>query len=277
MTKPERIVLEGDKAVVCGVEGGDLEADLEALAGAVNRNSVLGLEEECLPDNICWKVQAGPLTVCIVQQEPQLRRLLWIDEASQLAFGPEARYRYRRLAHPYVVFKVPFLNGRIIPRTELFYRNEPLRRLSDELYWPNLLNVSPNAYGCKAWICTQYLSKEAFANGLQSGLHALVTHLWGGGFNRSSEAHEGASGFSKAKADKLDPRVTDLDLWEQESVKDPRFILQIQWKPVGLTVRQLIENELRVHRVLRNLGSTAEWINLVLSTANGKSRKMGAD
>ena len=273
MTRPERIILEGRKARLDGSNGQGLSADLGSFVQTINRNSVVGRNHDRLPHNVCWKVDAGPLSICIVELEPQLRRLIWIDEATtDFPLGPEASYQPRRLATPYVVLKVPFLKGRIVPRAELFYRNEPLRYITDPLYWPNLLNVSPNAYGCKAWICTQYLESERTQPGIVEGLEALLNHLWGGGFNRSSELHEGMSGFSKAKADELDPRVTDLDLWEKESIKAPRFVLTISWKPVGMTVDELIDEELRRHRVCRDLGTTGELANLLVTHSAKSSR-----
>jgi len=104
-------------------------------------------------------------------------------------------------------------------------------------------------------------------------LHALLTHLWGGGWNRSSEMCEGNSGFSKAKADQIDPRVTDVDRWEQESIEDPRFVLSIPWKPVGVTVRQLIQKELDMHNVVRRQWNASELFNFVIAGSNGTRRR----
>jgi hypothetical protein len=230
------------------------------------------LDDEALADNLKWKITSGPLTVCIVELKPQLRRLVVIDPASAAPFGPEAIYRERRLAFPYVVLKVPFFKGKIVGRVELFYRNQPLRDLGDELHWSNLLNVSPRAYGCVAWLCTQYLAHERPAPGITAGLDAVIHHLFGGGFNLSSERHEGQSCFSKAKADQIDPRVTDLDRWESESLRDPRFVLQVEWKPVGLTVRQLVETELKLAGVAPQLSNSAELVSVLLSHRNGRKR-----
>jgi hypothetical protein len=142
----------------------------------------------------------------------------------------------------------------------------PLSSLDDELYWSNLLNVSPHSYGCRAWICTQYLRTECPQPGVTPGLHALLNHLWGGGFNRSSEQHEGSSAFKKAGDEKVDSRVTDVECWEKESIKDPRFVLKVSWKPVGVTIRQLIQEELTRHKAVRDLSRTRELVNLLSTT-----------
>lgn len=273
MSKTETITLTGRKIHVTGGDGADLNGELDKFIDALHRASVRGFEDLPLPQNIAWKIEAGPLSLCFVQLEPALRRLDVIDPASPVPYGPGALYKARTLATPWVVLKVPFLGGMITNRCELFYRNDMLRSLDDPVFWPNLYNVSPNAYGCKAWICTQYLYSENPKPGVTNGLDALCRHLWGGGFNRSSEHHEGSSGFSKAVAEKVDPRVTDIDRWEQESAKDWRFITTVNWKPVGMSVRQLIEAELSHHRVRRDLGNTSELVNVLMTGLNGNGKK----
>ncbi|HVS35720.1 MAG TPA: hypothetical protein VMS17_09060 [Gemmataceae bacterium] len=265
----ERIILEGREVCVTGGDGADARFELARFVQAVQGVAVQGLDGEALADNLKWKVTSCDLTVCVAELKPQLRRVLWIAPDSPAAFGPTATYRERRLAFPYVVLKAPFLKGKFVGRAELFYRNEPLRSLSDALCWPNLLNVSPNSYGCLAWLCTQYLGHERPAAGVTAGLDALVHHLFGGGFNRSSEVHEKNSAFSKAKADGVDARVTDVDRWEAESVRDPRFVLGVKWKPVGVTVGQLLEAELTKTGAARPLGATAELASLLVAV-NGK-------
>lgn len=266
----EKIILQGSEARVTGGDGAEAKADLETFIHNLCQANLQGFDPESLADNVKWKVVSGPATVCIVELKPQLRRLMWIAKNSPVPYGPTAVYQERRLATPYIVLKVPFLKGKIIGRAELFYRNEPLRTLGDQLYWSNLLNVSPNAYGCIAWVCTQYLGSEKVQPGITGGLDALVHHLFGGGFNQSSERHEGASAFSKAQSDRIDPRVTDADRWEAESVKDPRFVLSVRWKPIGMTVGQLIQTELAKNGPRRNLGSVAELATILLGSKNGK-------
>ena len=279
MARPERIILSGRKVKLTGGDGCEMEASVSDFVGAIVYHSIVGAEKIPLPKNhLLWNVHVGPLGVVILELDPALRRLVWIDPESKQPFGAQAQYTPRKLATPYCILKVPFLKGRIIPRVELFYRNKPVRTIQDQLYWANLLNVSPNCYDCIAWVCTQYLWTERPKPGTASGLHALLQHLWGGSFNRSSEMHEGASAFSKAVADQVDPRVTDVDRWEAESIKDPRFVLGVNWKPAGTTVEQLITNEIAQHGVARDLGQTSELANLVVS-CNGqgaKSRKGGA-
>ncbi len=267
VTTLEEILLNDNHYEVRGGDGEPFQGRLGDLIEVIRTNSVRGFDEKPLPkNNLAWKVESGPLTVCIVELEPAFRLLEWIHPHSPLPYGPQALYTPRRLATPYVVLKVPFMNGTITSQAELFYRNLPLSSLDDEVYWSNLLNVSPHSFGCRAWICTQYLRTECPKPGVTPGLHALLNHLWGGGFNRSSEQHEGSSAFKKAGDDKVDPRVTDVERWEKESIKDPRFVLNVSWKPVGVTIRQLIQEELTRHKAIRDLSRTKELVNLLSTT-----------
>jgi hypothetical protein len=271
----EQLVLEGTQFRVAGGDGGGFSGEVADLVEVIRKASVIGLDPEPLPrHSVRWKVVAGPLTVVILELDPELRRMMWIAPDSPQPRGKEARYEPRQLATPYIVLKVPFLHGRVTGRVELFYRNAPLEKLDDELYWSNLLNVSPHAYHCKAWLCTQYLAHELAGGppGITSGLNALMHHTFGGGWNWSSDISEGKSAFTLAKEMEVDPRVTDVDRWEQQSLADPKFVLQVPWKPVGLTVRQLIQEEFTINRAQRNLHETSEMVNLLMAAKNGKPK-----
>jgi hypothetical protein len=272
----EQLVLEGNQFHVTGGDGGGFDGELSDLVEAIRKASVTGLDAEPQPrHSVRWKVVGGPLTVVIQELDPELRRMMWIAPDSPQPRGKEARYEPRQLATPYIVLKVPFMHGRVTGRVELFYRNRPLEKLDDELYWSNLLNVSPHAYHCKAWLCTQYLAHELAGAppGVTSGLNALMHHTFGlGGWNWSSDLSEGKSAFTLAKEMDVDPRVIDVDRWEQESLADPKFVLQVPWKPVGLTVRQLIQDEFKINRAERNLGQASEMVNLLMAARNGKPK-----
>jgi hypothetical protein len=64
-------------------------------------------------------------------------------------------------------------------------------------------------------------------------------HLWGAGFNRSSEVHEGMSYWTKMRS--IDRRFETLEKWEQASQEDAFFPLGIAWKPAGRTVGDVVE------------------------------------
>lgn len=247
----ERITIEGEFAHLSNATTGTHSIPVERFVEGIADTMIHGLTPEPLPDNVKWFIRCGNLTVCIVQLTPKLRWIKWLADDSPQPFGPGAVYVDRQLATPYVVLKVPFRGQRIVPRIEVFYRNEPLESLAGEdgaLYWPNLYNVSVNAYHCTAWYCSQYLPKLHAPIRIQTGLDEVAHHLFSAGFNASSEFHEGLSTFGLYAKENSDPRVSDVKNWEAASIQDPCFVLKVKWKPTGLTVKDMIERELKFHQ-----------------------------
>lgn len=248
----------------------------------IQDESVLGFDEDPIPPATRWHVRCGALQVLILELNPGVRRMSWIHPDSPEPYGPEAVYRPVAVATPYVVLKVVFARGRLQPLCELFYRNEPLRSLDDTLYWPNLLNVSPGSYECIAWLCTQYLLKELRQQQVRlkkrkltagEQVEALTTHLWGGGFNLSSDVHEGNSCFAQAKEHGIDARVTDVDRWVAATAEQWDFVLDVEWKSTKWSVRKLIERELERAGLPRDFSNTGELLSALQSRRPRRPRK----
>lgn len=224
------------------------KCDIDQFCGVVAKNTVSGLDKDPIPDNVKWIVRSGPLEVYILELKPELRRVKWVNETAgpkQSAKQDECGYSHRKLATPYVVMSVPFYGGQLHPNLELYYRNLPLTSLDDQLYHCNLLNVSmgkrvAGQSGFKTWVCTQYLNTGA-CKSTADILSEIISHVFGGGFNRSSDNCEGGSGFSTYEANRgVDLRVKDVNKWEQASEKDPRFVLDVDWIKADATPRDLI-------------------------------------
>lgn len=240
-------------AETISIDGSSVKMDGKKLAvdnfcNLISQNTISGLDNEPIPDNVKWVVRAGKLAVYIAEFKPELRWIKWLADDSPAPYGGAATYKHRKLATPYVVMKTTFVANALQGTVELFYRNLPLAGLDDELFHCNLYNVSPGAYDCKAWFCTQYLNVQRL-KGPTDILSGILSHVWGGGFNASSEANEGRSGFSLAQEKKIDQRVTDVNRWEKESEKDPRFVLGVDWVKAGTSPRDLIQRELHRFQV----------------------------
>jgi hypothetical protein len=273
----EKIIIEGQTVQLSNGDDQSHAVALSTWMGWVSQHCLRGLTLEPIADQVKWQVSCGPAEIVVIELAPALRTLQWIAPDSPAPYGPNASSRPRRLATPYVILKVPFRRGRVLGRVEVFYRNEPLSQCNGpggELFWPNLLNISPNAHGCTAWMCTQFLDRERRPPGITGGLNAVVHHLWGGPFNFSSEAHEGTSAFGKACADGIDPRVTDIDRWEAESIRDPRFILSVPWRSTGLDVQKLILGELAFQKLEVVPGTASSLANHLLLC---QRRKAGSE
>jgi hypothetical protein len=249
---PEKIIIQGKEACLNGDGNENHSLAIPKFAIEVSTATLHGLTHEPLPDNIKWFAECGPLDVRIFQLTPERRWIKWLADNSPAPYGPEALYKEYSLAMPYVVLKVAFLNGQVTPRTEVFFRNDPLSYYEGEggeLFFPSLLNCSVDSYGCKCWFCTQNYSPPKKGTSLQNTVNEIANHLFGGGFNASSEAHEGLSAFGLCVKEKVDDRITDIHRWAEASQQDPRFVLSVKWKTTGLTVRDLIEREMKFHKI----------------------------
>ncbi len=267
----EQITIRGDQAELVDDMAGFYSIPVEKMSEGIADSTVQGMTREPVPDNVKWHIRAGRLSIFIVQLTPEVRYIKWLADDSPAPFGPEATYVHRCLATPYVVLKVPFLGQRIIPRIEVFYRNRPIKNLDrTRLYWPNLYNVSVNAYECTAWYCSQHLHELRRPLKYQTGLEAISHHLFGGGFNASSEHHEGLSTFGLYAQGKADPRITDVKRWEEASRENPRFVLSVKWQSAGLTVKELLDRELAFHNTPTTPRSAAELGNIILRKAKPK-------
>ncbi|NOX53451.1 MAG: hypothetical protein GXP27_03235 [Planctomycetes bacterium] len=144
---------------------------------------------------------------------------------------------------PYTVTFANFLFAggrlRLTQHNELFFRTEPLRRKSDRLCYPALLNVSRIPKGKRhiAWICTQYLNCSSRMSWPEQ-LHALLEHLWNGAFNLSSERHEGESWYTACRSV---PNLHPIEQWERESQRDDAWALNVPWLSAPISVGELIE------------------------------------
>ena len=94
--------------------------------------------------------------------------------------------------------------------------------------------------------------------------------MFSAAFNRSAEEHEGNSYWSSHGA--VDPRVATLEDWEKASRDDPRFALEVNWRPSGLRVAAELERMLdRVMKPQRPV-DVAVLTNLMVR-ASGRMRR----
>ena len=161
-----------------------------------------------------------------------------------------------RIALPYLLIAAVFVrnsNGHpsIMGKDECFFRTGPLKSLDDELCYPGLLNCSLWHGGddCMthplSWICTQHLKQNKKMGSkdpgdrFQGGFEAVRYCLLETSFNLSSEHNEGNSWFSKSKL--IDKRIATVDKWQENTKKDPLFVLDVPWIKSGYSVRRFAE------------------------------------
>jgi hypothetical protein len=241
---PDQLTIEKGKVVITTEEGERLERPEGQLLEMLRGEFVPPLREAALPDGVKFYDWRPPYLVLVHQQPPHVRQFRWIADDSPVAFGPGTKYRKVRLSIPYAItFAVYAQKGDglfLIGNNELYFRNEPLRGRGDRLGYPALLNVSriPAPKRERAWICTQYLLWPPDADWTVQ-LQALLEHTWNGGFNHSSEAHEGASWYGASQG--VHPDLHPVDRWEKASAVNDAFALSVPWQPVSLTVAEIVD------------------------------------
>jgi hypothetical protein len=209
-----------------------------------------------LPDGTKAVLSRGDVTIIVHQTAPAVHNFKWVAEGSPVKFGPGTVYRDLKLGQPYIIVFAAFQKrkpgGELVlgGRNECFYRTAPLASLRDELLYPALLNCSKYRQEEKhslSWICSAKLDASPYQklkenNGLvRAGFRALMQTLLESGFNYSSEAHEGASWHGETLRAKVDPRNESVERWEQETQKNPLFVLDVPWLKTGRTVAQVAE------------------------------------
>jgi hypothetical protein len=240
----DQIHIADGKVVLTTDEGQRIERPETSFLDMLRRDILPPLNGCALPDGVKFVEWREPLLLIVHQLPPHVRRLRWISDDSPADFGPGTKYRTVRLSLPYAItFALYYKHGSSIAlagSNELYFRNEPLRSHNDRLGYPALLNISriPTPRRAKAWICTQHLHCPA-GSGWTDQLRALLEHTWNGGFNRSSERHEGQSWYGESKG--IHPDLHPVSRWETATKANEAFALGVSWKPVPLCVGELME------------------------------------
>jgi hypothetical protein len=243
----DKLTIANGTIVLTTEEGQRLERSEALLAEMFRQELLAPLKDTALPDGVKFYDWRPPFFLVVHQLPPHVRQFRWIAADSPVPYGPGTQYRKVRLSIPYTVtFAVYLQNGDWLylgASNELYFRNEPLRSRADRVGYPALLNLSRIATPQRerAWICTQYLDcpEEADWTGQ---LQALLEHVWNGGFNLSSEDHEGASWFGLSRD--VHPDLRTVERWEKATAANDAFALGVPWKPVPLNVGQLMECQL---------------------------------
>ncbi len=240
---PDKLIIENKKATVKTTEGQTIQRDERVLVDMFRAELVPPLGNVAFPDGVKFVEWQPPFLGVVHQMPPHVRCLRWIDGSSPQQFGPGTTYRSVRIGIPYsITFAVYYAHGRSLAMSahnELYFRNEPLRTRDDKLCYPALLNISAikTPARVRAWICTQYLA-PAPGSDWTTQLAGLLDHTWNGGFNLSSEHHEGASWYGESRG--VHKNLHPIEKWVKATEKDEAFALQVPWKPASLNVGQLL-------------------------------------
>jgi len=241
---PDQLLIHNGQVVLSTEEGQQLTRPESQLLDMLRGEFVPPWTQAALPDGVKFYDWRPPFLVVVHQTPPHVRLLRWIAPDSPVPFGEGVVYRNVRLSLPYMitfaVYQLQPGDGLYLTDTnELYFRNEPLRSRTDTLGYPSLLNISrvETPLREKTWICTQYL--EHLATDWPGQLQELLEHTFNGGFNLSSENHEGASWYGVSAG--VHPDLHPVERWEQATRANDAFALGVPWKPVPLDVNEVIE------------------------------------
>lgn len=241
---PDKLIIQNNKATVTTPEGQTVERDEGVLVDMFREELVPPLGNVALPDGVKFVEWRPPFLGVVHQMPAHVRCLRWIDEHSPMQFGPGTTYRTVRISVPYAItFAIYYAHGKslaISGYNELYFKNEPIRSRDDKVCYPALLNISAikTPTRVRSWICTQYLPGTPNSD-WTTQLANLLDHTWNGGFNLSSEHHEGASWYSESRG--VHKNLHPIEKWIKATEKDEAFALQVPWKPVSMNVGQLLE------------------------------------
>jgi hypothetical protein len=261
-----------DEHVVCYQDGTSaFSAPLGDFLSAICERSEGAVMPEAIPEGVRFFRARGQVAIVVLEDAPQVRTVRWLADDSPVPFGPGAVYRTARLAFPFVVTIVAFRAGGTTGYQQCFYRTEPLRTEADPLFFPNLYNVA-DGYGQTCWLCLANMRRDLSKLTWADRVAVIRNHLWGAGFNQSSEVHEGMSYWQAMR--KIDPRLNNLAAWEAASAADPFFPLTVKWRPSGATVGQVIDTMFDGIGTPRMPGTLSELVQM-LSLVAVRRRKSG--
>lgn len=184
----------------------------------------------------------GGRELTVLELPPHCRTVRWVSGSHDRQGGdgsqPDGdqptgtKYESRFLSFPWIVIIYTTDGPSFTQAQELFYRNEPMRPGDTELLHSNMCNVA-RGHGWKAWLCFQNIRPTGDTQYVLA--NDAIHHTLDASFNRSSEIHEGNSGWNR-KMRALDPRVASLSLWEKASKREPGFILKVPWPSAGTSI-----------------------------------------
>ena len=249
--RAQAMQIEDERVVLVTPEGQRHVLELASLLEKANPSP---------PPDLVWprgvravRMGRGGFTLAF-EVPPGVRRMRW-------GVRPEARerrfsYREVRLALPYVVIVTGvrfdshgtfFFDG----WTEAYFANEPLRSSAAPLHLAPLLNVvgrgdsdpSGGAVVCMGGFSHQSSSGAGDpSERLHRGLAAIIGHLLDSGWNEDFERTGRTSAFHDPRSKPADPRLATIDAWEEASVKDPTFVLEIPWVTTRRTLARALES-----------------------------------
>ena len=197
-------------------------------------NGLLDPEQlDVLPHGTRYILKHGKASIVVVEEPPQVRTLHFTgyflrEDTHRLKRHKVSSLRYgsMRLALPYTVFMFMFSENSLHSMM-LFYRNEPIRSLEDEMYLSNL----PNTW-CDGFVCHGF--RGCLKGSISEKVETVLSHFWQSVFNTDLMQQ------NYKPMTKRDKRFRDIWRWEKASAENPLFVLNVDWIPADLSLNSAI-------------------------------------
>jgi len=221
-------------------------------------------EIETFPEGTRFILSYGEHTSVVVEQKPQVRTVLFYsgfirnDEISTHDIESQTesigRSRGLRLAFPYVIFLTRLWRGRY-DGLHVFYSKKPLASLDESVFLPNLPNIDNSS------VCLGIGDLQGTT--IRAKVEEIIAHFWQSQFNNDYR-----SGYEAAAM--RDERLQNVIRWQEESQKDPNFVLDVGWIDTMTTIRQLIQRSAERADVSTDLRAL---INVVLNESGDQTEE----
>lgn len=194
---------------------------------------------DALPNNCRFVFRRGGVSTFVIEQSPTVRTIVY-------------RKSTFRIAMPYVVFMVT-LCGKDFHSMRMFFRNSPLRNEEDELCCPALPNISSDDYH----VCFPYPKERNQSPTVV--VESALQNYWGSEFNSDLRVF-----FEKSAS--LFPQLSTLDSWQENSRRDPGFVLNLPWESTNMSVASAAKRA--IDTACRNYSEDEESLNDYINTVS---------
>lgn len=167
------------------------------------------------PKGCRFSFQKGRDTVIVVEQDPQVRTLSFMQGMQQQTTPVKNKYSERIcLSLPYTIFVFSF-NDDTFKDVKCFWTTSPLKSLDDNLCCCVLPNIHIGGSVC--------LSKQDKIGSINNVCEKVISSFWSSQFNSDLSDQW----LKKGSVSSL---ISTGKLWEEKTREDPLFILNVPFK-----------------------------------------------
>lgn len=224
-----------------------------------------------MPDNTRMYYRKGATEVIVQEFPPQMRMMKFVgslrrsNTSEEITADEEKKVYTYSLALPFIIFIYKFVNG-MLSEVYVSFCDRPLKRLTERPMKPYLCNIDSTMKLCLQKLESQLLEKD----NLVQQVALVLNHFWSSVYNEdwSGNYWEYRSSFAKT-----DPRIKDLDSWQEASLDNPLFVIDdVKWLPhdhqeYGDLLVKLFESDNENHKFQEDLYEdlSGEFVNAVKS------------